>query len=147
MILIYRYLRKNSWSASPRMIENFNSQSWTSRSLEAWWKYWIWLQEGSELANKKCFSHHYARRFLNPSCSQRREWKFISQWNFHSNVSVRQLFCPLYRRRFHSENAKNQKMIQMTGIKNERNPFQSRKEKRKRKTIIIYVPNEFELDW
>lgn len=89
------------------------------QNLAERWKYWIWLQEGSELANKKCFSHHYALTFFSVflELPARAE---VDEFSSRNEVSTRLFPCASYfahSTRWLGENAKNQKMIQMTGIK------------------------------
>lgn len=90
MHLIYRHLKAKSLKHPPLYWKlkclAFPSSALRKKILEDCWKYWIWLQEGNELANKKCFSHHYAQRFL--LAPKRGEsqggggWKFIFGMEF-----------------------------------------------------------------
>lgn len=112
-----------------------------------WWKYWIWLQEGSELANKKCFSHHYAqnvrlRLYFAFSSAQMRgggEWKFIFVLEFPLGCFRVPAIYPTPLNiliSFSMENTKNQKMIQMTSRKNE-----SKQTNRKKLSLFILPMN------
>ena len=106
------------------------------------------FQEGNELANKKCFSHHYARNSLASGWwwikTLENSGKFIFfEWKFPLECfRAPAIFLLSFL------DTRNQKMIQMTGIKNEvESSFWDEKSSKQKKTIIIYIRNEFELDW
>lgn len=159
MILIYRYLRKQLSKQRPA---NWKFKSLALRcegeNLESMLKV-LNLTAGRKWISKQEIARNAFRIIMLAKDSSllflilweeaEVDENSSSKWNFHSNVSVRQLFCPApspLATLFFGENVRNQKMIQMTGIKQRAGEALSAWRKAA-KTIIIYIPNEFELDW